>query len=82
MVYICPAVSYFCGAHIHTGKNRDRGRKLQSGDSDPDNGGRPHGLGDGISDKRPGRDLQHREKKLAVPDLIRSGYGSLLALLL
>ncbi|GFI25653.1 hypothetical protein IMSAGC012_00766 [Lachnospiraceae bacterium] len=30
----------------------------------------------------PGRDLLHREKRLAVPDLIRSGYGSLLALLL
>ena len=74
MVYICPAVSYFCGAHIHTGKNRDRGRKLQSGDSDPDNGGRLHGLGDGISDKRPGRDLQHREKSWLF--LILSGLAT------
>ncbi len=82
MVFICIVVRSVCGIDFHTGEGGDRGGQLQSRDCHQDGRRGGHGVGDGLSDKRTGRDIRDQQKELDISRTVGTGDGSVMAVLL
>lgn len=82
VVIVCVVIRGFCSAHIYTGKGRDRRGEFQSGYGDQNAGRCDTGLGDRVFVGDPERHIGNQQKELAFSDSVRSGYGSVVDLLL
>lgn len=78
MVFLCSILCAFCGAYLHTGQDRNRGRRFSSCHGDTDGGGRAPVVGHGIFNRYPERDRRDQQKKLDLTDSFRACHRRIL----
>lgn len=71
-----------CGTDLNIGKSRNRRGRIQSCDSDPDDGRSCHGRGNGVSDTPAERNPYDPSEKLDLSDSVRTCDRSVMAMLL
>ena len=82
VAFICGRLGCVCSPDFHSCKSRNRRSKFKSGDCNPHSCSSYYGLGDCISHRRTKWYIGNQQKKLAVSYFVRTGNGSVMALLL